>query len=196
MSKIDDELAKAVEDSEADEAARPVVMQGSDEPQKKPRRELLLLGLLLAIGAGILTLVMTNFNDSAIYSKGVDEMLAQKSTLGDRNLRVQGTLVKGTLARRDSPCEYRFRMKKNGAEVEVRYPQCVVPDTFRDVPNMDVDVTATGKLAKDGHFQASQIMAKCPSKYDMKQMAASGKQMPHGQMGQMGSSAAPAPQTY
>jgi cytochrome c-type biogenesis protein CcmE len=193
MSKIDDELAKAVEDSEADEAARPVVMQGVSEPQKKPRRELLLLGTLLAIGAAILTLVMTNFNDSAIYSKGVDEMLAQKGTLGDRNLRVQGTLVKGTLARRDSPCEYRFRMKKNGAEVEVRYPQCVVPDTFRDVPNMDVDVTATGKLAKDGHFQASQIMAKCPSKYDMKQLAASGKQMPHGQMGP---SAAAAPQTY
>jgi cytochrome c-type biogenesis protein CcmE len=200
MSKIDDELAKAVEDSEADEVARPVVMQGPADPsQKKPRRELVLLGTLLAIAAAILTLVMTNLNDAAIYSKGVDEMIAQKASLADRNLRVQGTLVKGTLARRDSPCEYRFRMKKNGAEVEVRYPQCVVPDTFRDVPNMDVDVTATGKLAKDGHFQASQIMAKCPSKYDMKQMAASGKQMPHG-MG-MGPSAAagpvaPATQTY
>jgi cytochrome c-type biogenesis protein CcmE len=132
-------------------------------------------------------------NDAAIYSKGVDEMMAQKDSLADRNVRVQGTLVKGTLARRDSPCEYRFRMKKNGSEIEVRYPQCVVPDTFRDVPNMDVDVTATGKLSKDGHFQASQIMAKCPSKYDMKQMAASGKQMPHG-MDPAG--AAPSPQTY
>jgi cytochrome c-type biogenesis protein CcmE len=153
---------------------------------------------LLAIAAAILTLVMTNLNDAAIYSKGVDEMMAQKVSLADRNVRVQGTLVKGTLARRDSPCEYRFRMKKNGAEIEVRYPQCVVPDTFRDVPNMDVDVTATGKLSKDGHFQASQIMAKCPSKYDMKQMQASGKQMPHG-MGPgtaAGSPAAPAPETY
>lgn len=193
MSKIDDELAKAVEDSEADEAARPVVVQERGEPSGKPRRELVLLGTLLAIGAAILTLVMTNLNDAAIYSKGVDEMMAQKDSLADRNVRVQGTLVKGTLARRDSPCEYRFRMKKNGSEIEVRYPQCVVPDTFRDVPNMDVDVTATGKLSKDGHFQASQIMAKCPSKYDMKQMAASGKQVPHG----MGPAAgAPAPQSY
>jgi cytochrome c-type biogenesis protein CcmE len=190
MSKIDDELAKAVEDSEADEVARPVVVhEKSDGP--KPRRELVLLGTLLAMAAAILTLVMTSFNDGAIYSKGVDEVLAQKDSLGDRNLRVQGTLVKGTLARRDSPCEYRFHVKKNGADIEVRYPQCVVPDTFRDVPNMDVDVTATGKLAKDGHFQASQIMAKCPSKYDMKQMAASGKQMPHGTPG-----SAPSPQAY
>jgi cytochrome c-type biogenesis protein CcmE len=193
MSKIDDELAKAVEDSEADEAARPVVVQERGEPSGRPRRELVLLGTLLAIGAAILTLVMTNLNDAAIYSKGVDEMMAQKDSLADRNVRVQGTLVKGTLARRDSPCEYRFRMKKNGSEIEVRYPQCVVPDTFRDVPNMDVDVTATGKLSKDGHFQASQIMAKCPSKYDMKQMAASGKQVPHG-MGP--ATGAPASQNY
>jgi cytochrome c-type biogenesis protein CcmE len=71
-------------------------------------------------------------------------------------------------------------LKKNGSEIGVSYAQCMVPDTFRDVPEMDVDVTATGKLAADGHFQASEIMAKCPSKYDMKQRAASGEKAPHG----------------
>ncbi|HVU00607.1 MAG TPA: cytochrome c maturation protein CcmE [Polyangiaceae bacterium] len=184
MSRIDDELAKAVEESEADEAARPVVVPetAAAPTPKKPRRELALLAALLVIGGGILTLVMTSFDGAAIYSKSVDELVAQKSELASRNLRVQGTLVKGSLARRDSPCEYRFRMQKNGAEIEVRYPQCVVPDTFRDVPNMDVDVTATGKLAQDGHFQASEIMAKCPSKYDMKQKAAAGEHAPHGTM--------------
>jgi cytochrome c-type biogenesis protein CcmE len=90
--------------------------------------------------------------------------------------------VKGTLVRRESPCEYRFRLKKNGSEIAVNYAQCMVPDTFRDVPEMDVDVTATGKLAADGHFQASEIMAKCPSKYDMKQRAAAGEKAPHGGM--------------
>jgi cytochrome c-type biogenesis protein CcmE len=182
MSDIDDELAKAVEESEADEAARPVVVPEASPAAvaKKPRRELVLLGALLVIAGAILTLVMTSFDGAAIYSKSVDELVAQKDTLAKRNLRVQGTLVKGTLAKRDTPCEYRFRMQKNGAQIEVRYPQCVVPDTFRDVPNVDVDVTATGKLASDGHFQASEIMAKCPSKYDMKQKAASGLKAPHG----------------
>jgi cytochrome c-type biogenesis protein CcmE len=183
MSRIDDELAKAVEDSEADAASRPVVVQQVEAPKQAPRRELALLAGLLVMGGAILTLVMTNLNDAAIYSKGVDEIVGHEDTLGGRNLRVQGTLVKGTLARRESPCEYRFSMKKNGKEIEVRYPQCVIPDTFRDVPNMDVDVTATGKLATDGHFQASEIMAKCPSKYDMKQSAAAGKQAPHTMMG-------------
>ena len=161
--------------------------------QGKPRRELTLLLALLAIGGAILALVMTNLDQAAIYSKSVDEMIAQKDSLAGRNVRVQGTLVKGSLARRETPCEYRFRLTKNGSEVEVRYAQCVVPDTFRDVPDMDVDVTATGKLAADGHFQASEIMAKCPSKYDMKQRAASGEQAPH-QAFQPAS--APAPKGY
>jgi cytochrome c-type biogenesis protein CcmE len=190
MSSIDDELAKAVEESEADEVARPVVVPGTGvepppEPApepggRKPRRELVLLGALLVMAGAILTLVMTSFDGAAIYSKTVDELVAQKDSLAKRNVRVQGTLVKGSLGKRDSPCEYRFRLQKNGTEIEVRYPQCVVPDTFRDVPNVDVDVTATGKLASDGHFQASEIMAKCPSKYDMKQQAASGMKAPHG----------------
>jgi cytochrome c-type biogenesis protein CcmE len=179
---IDDELAKAVEESEADEAARPVVVAEAPTAVKPPRRELALLAALLVIGGGILTLVMTSFDGAAIYSKSVDELVAQKDQLGKRNLRVQGTLVKGSLGRRDSPCEYRFKMQKNGAVIEVRYPQCVVPDTFRDVPNMDVDVTAQGKLSDDGYFLASEIMAKCPSKYDMKQKAASGEKAPHGSM--------------
>ena len=120
-----------------------------------------------------------------------------QDALANRNLRVQGTLVKGSLARRDSPCEYRFRMKKNGAEIDVRYPQCVVPDTFRDIPSVDVDVTATGKL-KDGHFQASEIMAKCPSKYDMNKSAAAGQQAPHGMLSPstMSPVLAPAAQAY
>jgi cytochrome c-type biogenesis protein CcmE len=180
---LDDELAKAVEESEADAVARPVVVPDVPPPDRpRPRRELGLLLALLVMGGAIVALVMTSFNDAAIYSKGVDELVAQKDKFADRNVRVQGTLVKGTLVRRDTPCEYRFHVKKNGAEIEVRYPQCVVPDTFRDVPNMDVDVTATGKLAGDGHFQASEIMAKCPSKYDMKQRAAAGEKVPHGMM--------------
>lgn len=202
MSHIDDELAKAVEESEAEEVARPLVVpvpvadaSPGGVSAKKPRRELVLLAALLVIGGAILTLVMTSFDGAAIYSKSVDELVAQKASLANRNLRVQGTLVKGTLGKRESPCEYRFRLKKNGAEIEVRYSQCVVPDTFRDVPNVDVDVTATGKLASDGHFQASEIMAKCPSKYDMKQQAASGMKAPHGAL-MPGAASASAIQTY
>ena len=182
MSGIDDDLRNAVLESEAEEAARPVVVSDTPVRRGRPKKELALLIGLLVMGGAILVLAMTSFNDAAIYSKGVDEVVQHGAELQNKNLRVQGTLVKGTLARRESPCEYRFRMKKNGSELPVSYPQCVVPDTFRDVPEMDVDVTATGKLAADGHFQASEIMAKCPSKYDMKQRAAAGEKAPHAGM--------------
>lgn len=138
----------------------------------------LLIGLL-AVGGGIVALMLTSFQDAAVYAMSVDQVLASAGTLGSRRLRVEGNLVKGTLEKRDQPCEYRFRIVKAGQELPVRYPQCIVPDTFRDVPGMDVGVTVEGKLAASGEFEASQVMAKCPSKYEMKDRAAHGEQMPH-----------------
>jgi cytochrome c-type biogenesis protein CcmE len=127
-----------------------------------------LLAGLLALMGGILTLVFTGGQDAVAYSYRVDEIKAQAGTLGERLVRVQGSLVAGSLVRRDTPCEYRFMMRtlheKTGEALEVRYPLCIVPDTFRDKEG--VEVTAEGRLAPDGHLQASKIFAKCPSKYD------------------------------
>jgi cytochrome c-type biogenesis protein CcmE len=179
MTKLDEELARAVAAAEADAPTQAAVSR--DAPaERKPRRNLGLLLALLVMGGGALTLVLTSFEGAAVYSKGVDEFVVEREKLADRMVRVEGTLVKGSLVRRDQPCEYRFRMTKNGKELSVHYPQCVVPDTFRDVPNVDVSVTAEGKLAEGGHLEAHTIFAKCPSKYDMKQSAAKGEKAPHG----------------
>jgi cytochrome c-type biogenesis protein CcmE len=44
---------------------------------------------------------------------------------------------------------------------------------------MDVAVTVEGELRSDDSLEASQVLAKCPSKYEMKQKAASGEKAPH-----------------
>jgi cytochrome c-type biogenesis protein CcmE len=44
---------------------------------------------------------------------------------------------------------------------------------------MDVKVTVEGKLQADGHFEATLVMAKCPSKYDMREKAKNGEKAPH-----------------
>ena len=79
-------------------------------------------------------------------TKPFSQLLEGKERVKDRKVRLSGVLVRGTLVRRDQPCEYRFRITEGGKEVEVRYPHCVVPDTFRDVPGVDVNVSATGRI--------------------------------------------------
>jgi cytochrome c-type biogenesis protein CcmE len=183
MSRIDDELEQAVRDADASKgkakSTAPVQAAVTEEPAVVAEAEAPtktrwgLLGALLVLMGGILTLVFSGGKDAVAYSYTVDEVKAKAGELGDRQLRVQGGLVEGTLVRRDSPCEYRFlirklekdgKLDKTGQALEVRYPLCVVPDTFRD--KAGVEVTAEGRLAADGHLQASKIFAKCPSKYD------------------------------
>ncbi|MDP9034619.1 MAG: cytochrome c maturation protein CcmE [Myxococcota bacterium] len=153
---------------------------GDEEPPERKRWVGPALAVGLAMGAAaIATLVLTGMQDQAIYSKPVDQLLAQKAKFVGRPVRAEGNLVHGTLVKRDLPCEYRFSIAKGGSELPVRFAQCVVPDTFRDVPNLDVGVTVEGELHNDDTFEATSVLAKCPSKYEMEQRKQQGDRMPH-----------------
>ena len=184
MTNLDDELRQAIDSHEGMTKSDPGPPQGFSKPSPagkrapQSRRHLgLLLGLVF-MGAAILFVVFSGFKQAAVYSKGVDELLRDKGRFESRTVRVLGTLVAGTLVRRSDPCEYRFKMQKNDAVMTVLYPQCVVPDTFRDVPGVNVEVTAEGQISAEGTFHASQIMAKCPSKYEMRGKSGQGQAMP------------------
>lgn len=130
--------------------------------------------------AAIAGIVLNSIQTTGIYSKPVDELLAGKAKFLGRPIRAEGLLVHGSLEKREQPCEYRFTITKNGASLPVRFAQCVVPDTFRDVPGLDVGVTVEGELRPDNGFEATSVLAKCPSKYDMQQRKQRGEEMPHG----------------
>ena len=185
MTNLDDELRQAIDSHEGRAKSEPEPAQVfakspvvSTSSSRSKRHWGLLLGLV-GMGAAILFVVFSGFKQAAVYSKGVDELLRDKDRFESRTVRVVGTLVAGTLARRSDPCEYRFKMQKNDAILTVLYPQCVVPDTFRDVPGVKVEVTAEGQISADGTFRAHQIMAKCPSKYDMRGKSSQGQGIPH-----------------
>jgi hypothetical protein len=57
--------------------------------------------------------------------------LAERARLTGRPIDVKGTPVKGSLAYQEKPCEYHFKLVSGAVELPVRYPVCVVPDTFR-----------------------------------------------------------------
>lgn len=139
---------------------------------------LLAVGLVMAV-VGIVSIVLFTMKDKAIYSKPVDALLLEKSKFVGRPVRVEGNLVHGSLIHHDKPCEYDFTIEKNGTAMPVKYSQCVVPDTFRDVPGMDVGVTVEGELHADNSFEATSVLAKCPSKYEMKNRQSNGEKAPH-----------------
>jgi len=142
----------------------------------------LLVGSVL-LGAGILVAVFGwGRPKSSVYARSVSAFLAHPSF--DEPVRVQGSLVPGSLVRGSEPCEYRFSLVDGWSastdavaiaeqpQLPVRYLGCVVPDTFRDAPGFEMaPVTVEGKLCESCHrFEASQIYAKMPRKYEMKEM--------------------------
>jgi cytochrome c-type biogenesis protein CcmE len=152
-----------------------------DEEPQRGRYTGLIVAVGLAMGAAaVATLVLTGMQDKAVYSKPVDKLLAEKSKFLGRPVRAEGLLVHGTLVKREQPCEYRFVIESNHVELPIHFGQCVIPDNFRDVPNMDMAVTVEGELKGDDSFEASSVLAKCPSTYEMQQRKKNGEQMPHG----------------
>ncbi|WP_437927561.1 cytochrome c maturation protein CcmE [Sorangium sp. So ce291] len=164
--KLDEELAQALSHAEQQETPAVVKPAAASSPSKPRTRSIGLLATLLVMVGALVALFLVGFKEAAVYATPVDQLLASKDKLAGRKVRVEGELVPGTLVKRDSPCEYRFQIHGTQAGLPVRYPQCVIPDTFRDVPSGGVQVTVEGTLAQDGNFEASLVMAKCTSKYD------------------------------
>jgi cytochrome c-type biogenesis protein CcmE len=165
MSRLDDELLREVGEAPAEPRADPSPPP-APEPRRIPRRNAKFVVVLLALGVAGLAAVLMSFESSTVYSKGVDELLAGRQRFAGRTVRVEGTLVRGSLERQEQPCSHRFQIARNGAKLRVDYPECVLPDTFRDLSYTDVGVTAEGKLDSTGRFQATRIMTRCPSKYE------------------------------
>jgi cytochrome c-type biogenesis protein CcmE len=194
MTDANDDAPQAVPDPSPSEGALAVPVaadsrgrrrdrnEEDDDPEASRKRLLLLVPLVMA-AAAIVALVLVGMQDKGTYSKDVDVLIAEKAKFIGKPVRVEGSLVHGSLVKRDMPCEYRFTIEKRGVEVPVRYAKCIVPDTFRDMPGVDVGVTVEGELRPDSSLEASAVLAKCPSKYEMKDKAAKGETAPHANVG-------------
>ena len=153
------------------------------EPNREPARGIpstVKIGIIIvALMGGVSAILFgTTANDAFVYSKLVNEVMTKPADFKGRELRVEGELKAGSIKFREQPCEWQFVLQKEGKEMPVQFSQCVVPDTFRD--GMGISVTVQGKLADSGQgFVANQVVAKCPSKYEMNERAKKGEVMPH-----------------
>ena len=121
-----------------------------------------LTGLVLATAFGVL--MYSSLGESLQYYKYVDEVMAEPAAWHGKNLQVHGTVVPDSIAQKpqkpNSPIEWRFDIQRNG-KVLTAYYNGIVPDTFK----ADSEVVLTGRLDDKG-FHATEMTAKCPSKYD------------------------------
>ena len=114
--------------------------------------------LVLATAFGVL--LYTTMGESMQYYKYVDEVTASPAQWQGKNLQVHGNVVPGSIKKKRDALDYQFDIQRNGQVLRAYYSG-IVPDTFK----ADSEVVLTGRLTQDG-FMATDMTAKCPSKYD------------------------------
>ena len=117
------------------------------------------------IGGGGGMLIYSSMAE-ADYYKHVDEVTLQPDRWVDKNLKVHGFVEAGSIEEHiEGQATVRsFVLEYKGERIHVRH-KGPKPDTFRDLS----EVVAKGTLvaSADGPvLDASELMAKCPSKYE------------------------------
>ena len=135
--------------------------------------------LVLATAFGVL--LYTSLGESMQFYKYTDEVMASPAEWQGKSLQVHGFVVPGSIAMKPGTLEYRFDMQRNGKVMRAFYTG-IVPDTFKN----DSEVVLTGKLSPDNSFHATEMTAKCPSKYDAATLGGSAKGQPTLGAGQTG----------
>ncbi len=129
---------------------------------QKPLRRFIIAGGLILAAAGYL--LFSSMNSSMVYYYTVDEVLSGDSDFSGRGVRISGWVEPGTviLAKDGKGLIFTTFNKQSGASMKVRY-NGIVPDTFKE----DSEVVVEGNWdAGQREFEASVLLAKCPSKYE------------------------------
>ena len=116
------------------------------------------------IVAGVTGLIVTGVQETGIYFLTPTQLVDRTrtdSTFHDVGLKVGAKVVPGSV-RRDSRT-IDFRVTDGTSEFPVTYTG-LVPDTFTDASNIEVIVE--GKYGRDGVFHATEVLAKCGSRYE------------------------------
>jgi cytochrome c-type biogenesis protein CcmE len=117
----------------------------------------IILSATVIIGAFSALFFAMASNDAQFY-KHVDEVMVRPADWYGKKMQVHGFVDGQPLQERDT-LNYKFIVKQGGSTVPVTYSG-IVPDTFK----AGSEVVVTGVLSPDG-FHATDITAKCPSKY-------------------------------
>jgi cytochrome c-type biogenesis protein CcmE len=119
------------------------------------------IGVAIVIILGVIAaLAVSGVRANKSYYVTIQELDAMGSKAYTRNLRVAGNVLPGSI--RHSGTNAEFVLVENANQLRVSYQgEEPPPDTFKD----NSQALAIGTYGRDGVFHATQLQAKCASKY-------------------------------
>jgi cytochrome c-type biogenesis protein CcmE len=126
----------------------------------KPRRQRMLAVGLAAVGIVVAVgLTLRAFQENMMFYVEIADVIAGNAP-ADRNFRVGGLVVEGSVQRDPGELQLRFTLTDLEDELLVLYSG-VLPDLFREGQG----IIAHGKLDADGAFVADEVLAKHDENY-------------------------------
>jgi len=126
----------------------------------KPRPTKFIVGGFIIV-AVVVYLIVSSLGGSTAYYLTVAELRAKGPAAVGQKVRVSGVVDGATIQYDQQNLILRFDIVDNSGRLPVVYhgPR---PDMFQD----QAEAVVEGKLNADGVFEASNLLLKCPSKYE------------------------------
>ena len=128
----------------------------------QPRNKFIVGAALITASVGYL--MVSGVKDTGVYFVTPVELaqrVAADSSVHNVGIRMGARVVPGTI-RRDVATQMVYFDVSDGTQTYPVAYHGLPPDTFND----DVEVVVEGRLATDGVFHASSLLAKCGSRYE------------------------------
>ncbi len=119
----------------------------------------IVIAIVVILGT-VAWLAFTGVRDNKSYYVTITELQGMGNKAYTRHLRVAGNVAPGSIHRVGTNAD--FTLLEQGRTLHVNYKGSEPPpDTFKD----DAQALAVGTFGRDGVFHATQLQAKCASKY-------------------------------
>jgi len=129
-------------------------------PQAPAKSSLQIILAAAVILGTVAWLAVTGVRDNKSYYVTISELQGMGGKAYTRHLRVAGNVAPGSIHRVGTNAD--FTLLEQGKVLRVDYKGAEPPpDTFKD----DAQALAVGTFGHDGVFHATQLQAKCASKY-------------------------------
>lgn len=118
--------------------------------------------VFIAVIAAIGYLIISGLEGTFVYSRTISEIRRLGTEVEGQGLRIEGTVVPGSLMKSDTNLRATFALADSlGESIEVRFDG-ILPDTFKE----GMPAVAEGKYNAGDYFEATNVLTKCPSKYE------------------------------